>query len=431
MINIKNVPEIRFKGCYDKDGNWVAFTHPWEQRKLEDIIEKLTGGASIAPDDYVDAGYRTIPKGAVNSSGIADMSGCKIVSEVFFKKNISSKTSSGELVTSLRDLVSTAPNMGRIVRICGDYEDFLMPQGVYSIIVKKKISEDFLIAYSNSPEYRKIIMAEKNGSTQVHIRNGEFLNIDIPLPSYEEQMKIGKQFNYLDHLITLHQRKADTYKKLKKCMLQKMFPKDGEIVPERRFPKFTEPWKKHKFGDVVHIRRGLTYRPTDVEENGIRVLRSSNINENTFVYGNDDIFVNPNAVNIETVRENDILITSANGSSRLIGKHTLIKEIPDNSAVHGGFMLLGRTENYDFVNASMNSSWYTKFINVFVAGGNGAIGNLNKNDLGGQVILFPNDDEQIKVGKYFSTLDNLINITQQKVDIYKKLKKCMLQKMFV
>ena len=188
-------------------------SNDWEQRKLEDIIEKLTGGASIAPDDYVDAGYRTIPKGAVNSSGIADMSGCKIVSEDFFKKNISSKTSSGELVTSLRDLVSTAPNMGRIVRICGDYEDFLMPQGVYSIIVKKKISEDFLIAYSNSPEYRKIIMAEKNGSTQVHIRNGEFLNIDIPLPSYEEQMKIGKQFNYLDHLITLHQRKDINGKK--------------------------------------------------------------------------------------------------------------------------------------------------------------------------------------------------------------------------
>ncbi len=209
----EKVPKIRFDG----------FTDDWEQRKLEDIIEKLTGGASIAPDDYVDAGYRTIPKGAVNSSGIADMSGCKIVSEDFFKKNISSKTSSGELVTSLRDLVSTAPNMGRIVRICGDYEDFLMPQGVYSIIVKKKISEDFLIAYSNSPEYRKIIMAEKNGSTQVHIRNGEFLNIDIPLPSYEEQMKIGKQFNYLDHLITLHQRKCEELQNIKKFMLQNMF----------------------------------------------------------------------------------------------------------------------------------------------------------------------------------------------------------------
>ena len=198
----EKVPEIRFSG----------FTADWEQRKLGDVIEKLTGGASIAPDDYVDVGYRTIPKGAVNSSGAADMSGCKIVSENFFKKNISSKISSGELVTSLRDLVPTAPNMGRIVRICGETEDFLMPQGVYSIIVKERISEDFLITYSNSPEYRKIIMAEKNGSTQVHIRNGEFLNIDIPLPSHEEQRKIGEYFKTLDHLITLHQHKQNNLK---------------------------------------------------------------------------------------------------------------------------------------------------------------------------------------------------------------------------
>ena len=67
-------PTIRFRGFDDE----------WEQRKLGDVIEKLTGGASIAPDDYVDVGYRTIPKGAVNSSGVADMSGCKNVSEVFF-----------------------------------------------------------------------------------------------------------------------------------------------------------------------------------------------------------------------------------------------------------------------------------------------------------------------------------------------------------
>lgn len=207
------VPEIRFKG----------FTDAWEQRKLGDVIEKLTGGASITPDDYVDAGYRTIPKGAVNSSGVADMSGCKNVSEYFFKKNISSKTSSGELVTSLRDLVPTAPNMGRIVRICGETEDFLMPQGVYSIIVKEKISEDFLITYSNSPEYRKIIMAEKNGSTQVHMRNGEFLNIDIPLPSYEEQKKVGDYFRSLDHLITLHQNKCNELQNMKKFMLKNMF----------------------------------------------------------------------------------------------------------------------------------------------------------------------------------------------------------------
>ena len=209
----EKIPEVRFP----------EFTDAWEQRKLSDAIEKLTGGASIAPDDYIEDGYRTIPKGAVNETGVANLSGCKYVSNVFFEKNVSSKTSSGELVTSLRDLVPTAPNMGRIVRIIGNSEDFLMPQGVYSIKVKEKIDEDYLIAYSNSPIYRKIISAEKNGSTQVHIRNGEFLNIDFPMPCYEEQRLIGKTISNLDHLITLHQRKLEHLQLLKKGLLQQMF----------------------------------------------------------------------------------------------------------------------------------------------------------------------------------------------------------------
>ena len=118
-------------------------------------------------------------------------------------------------------------------------------------------------------------------------------------------------------------------------------------------------------------------------------------------------------MNIDTAKQNDILITSANGSSRLVGKHTLIKEISDNSAVHGGFMLLGRTKNYDFINASMSSSWYIRFINVYVTGGNGAIGNLSKSDLDEQLILVPSDLEQKKIGDYFSNLDNLITLHQR------------------
>lgn len=165
---------------------------------------------------------------------------------------------------------------------------------------------------------------------------------------------------------------------------------------------------------MVQTRRGLTYSPGDIAENGIRVLRSSNINEDTFEYGTDDVFVNPSAVNIEPVKQNDILITSANGSSKLVGKHALIKEIPDNSAVHGGFMLLGRAQNYEFINASMSSHWYTKFISVFVSGGNGAIGNLSKKDLDEQVFQVPGNSEQVKVGLFFNNLDNLITLHQRK-----------------
>lgn len=200
--------------------------------------------------------------------------------------------------------------------------------------------------------------------------------------------------------------------------------------PKIRFKGYQEDWEQRKFGDIVLTRRGLTYKPSDVQADGIRVLRSSNIDEDIFTYDEDDVFVNPNAVNIETVKDNDILITSANGSSRLVGKHALIKGMTDEKAVHGGFMLLARTPNYDFINASMSSSWYTKFINIYVSGGNGAIGNLSKSDLDAQFVMLPSVEEQKQIGTYFRNLDHLITLHQRKCDETKKIKKYMLQKMF-
>ena len=160
-------------------------------------------------------------------------------------------------------------------------------------------------------------------------------------------------------------------------------------------------------------RRGLTYKPSDIRKNGVRVLRSSNIAEDSFTLSNEDVFVVREAVNIDCARANDILITAANGSSRLVGKHTIISGIPEESAVHGGFMLLGTTKEPHFVNASMGSSWYRRFIELFVAGGNGAIGNLNKNDLDNQEIAIPSEEEQKKIGSFFRQLDNLITLHQR------------------
>lgn len=152
-------------------------------------------------------------------------------------------------------------------------------------------------------------------------------------------------------------------------------------APKLRFKGFSDDWVQRKFSDIAETRRGLTYKPTDVNEGGIRVLRSSNINDDLFEVHEDDVFVNINAVNIPYTKNGDILITSANGSNRLVGKHTIVKGIEENSTVHGGFMLIASSDEPEFVNASMSSAWYTNFIKVFVAGGNGAIGNLNKKDL--------------------------------------------------
>lgn len=209
----EKVPEVRFPG----------FNDAWELRKFKNLIEELNGGASISPKDYQSEGIRTIPKGAINDSGIANLSDTKFVSDKFFRKNKTSHVSTFELVTSLRDLVPSAPNLGRVVRIEGQDELFLMPQGVYKLTLFPNADENFLISYSNSDIYRKIISQEKNGSTQVHIRNGEFLNINIFVPRFEEQQKIGAFFKTLDEAIALHQRELEILKNTKKAFLQKMF----------------------------------------------------------------------------------------------------------------------------------------------------------------------------------------------------------------
>ncbi len=201
-------------------------------------------------------------------------------------------------------------------------------------------------------------------------------------------------------------------------------------TPAIRFKGFTDAWEQRKFSDLAETRRGLTYKPSDISTVGIRVLRSSNIKDDVFIYGCDDVFVNSDAVKIPKIKTGDILVTSANGSNKLVGKHTIIKGLPDNSAVHGGFMLVASSERPEFTNALMSAPWYIKFINLYVAGGNGAIGNLNKNDLDSQDVLVPSKEEQSKIGTLFASIDTLITLHQRKLEKLQNIKKSMLEKMF-
>ena len=201
-------------------------------------------------------------------------------------------------------------------------------------------------------------------------------------------------------------------------------------VPSLRFAGFDGDWEQRRFSDIAETRRGLTYSPDDVRRSGIRVLRSSNISEDRFVFGDDDVFVAPEAINIPFAHNGDILITAANGSTRLVGKHAIIKDIAEEPVVHGGFMLLASAENPDFVNALMSAPWYSKFISLYVAGGNGAIGNLNKNDLDEQEIAVPDDAEQKAVGIFFNDLDTLILKHQSQYERLLQTKKAMLLKLF-
>lgn len=204
----------------------------------------------------------------------------------------------------------------------------------------------------------------------------------------------------------------------------------NEHIPKIRFRGFGDNWELHKLGEIADFRRGLTYSPLNISSNGIRVLRSSNIAEDTFVISENDVFVKPSAVNIPYTEIGDILITSANGSSRLVGKHAIVF-FAHGMMVHGGFMLLAHPHGKSsFVNALMSAPWYANFISTYIAGGNGAIGNLNKSDLEEQEVSVPCDEEQEKIGTFFRELDDLITLHQRKYEKLVNFKKAMLQKMF-
>ena len=414
---MKKVPRLRFRG----------FSEDWELCKLSGVIEKLSGGASIKPTDYLEDGIRTIPKGAVNATGIADLSGSKYISEDFFEKNITSHVHTNNLVTSLRDLVPSAPNMGRIVRIEGDEEQFLMPQGVYKLELFEGMDGDFLISFSNSDKYRKIISAEKNGSTQVHIRNGEFLNIDINLPSKYEQKKIGAFFKQLDDTITLHQRKIDLLKEQKKGYLQKMFPKNGAKVPELRFEGFADDWEEHKLGEFSDVRDGTHASPKYVSQGHPMVtsknLTHSGLDMTDVSFLTDEDF---NEINKRSkVSIGDILF----GMIGTIGNPVIVDR--DDFAIKNVALIKEKTSNpitNKWLLQYLKSPSFNRFIQKENAGGTQkfiALGLIRDMKL-----RVPEFDEQQKIGSFFKQLDNTIALHQRKLDLLKEQKKGFLQKMF-
>ena len=408
------VPAIRFAG----------FTDPWEQRKLGELCA-ISKGHGYSKADIRDAGTPLILYGRLYTqyeSRIDDVDTFAVEQEgsLLSKGNEVIVPASGETAED----IAVASSVRRSGIIFGGDLNVVTPVS--------KLDPDYTALAITYSKAHDDLAKRAQGKSVVHVHGNDIAEVEVSYPSESEQKRISTAVLGLDNLITLHQRKYDKLVIFKKSMLEKMFPKDGESVPEIRFAGFTDPWEQRKFSDVAMIKRGLTYSPTDIVDGagGIRVLRSSNINEDQFVLNNDDVFVNEGAVTIDLVHDGDILITAANGSPRLVGKRARISDLPGKT-VQGGFMLVASSPCSDFLCASMGSSWYRRFLATGVAGGNGAIGNLDSKALGETTIAVPNDAEKDKIGCFFTRLDSLITLHQRKLELLQNIKKSLLDKMFV
>ena len=290
-------------------------------------------------------------------------------------------------------------NIGKNVIVSSLYEVFKTSEDV---------DDRLLWHWFKSSDFQKLIMQLQEGGVRLYFYYDKLCMGEVSLPSLDEQRKIGKLFDTLDNLITLHQRKYDKLTNVKKSMLEKMFPKNGSNVPEIRFKGFTEAWEQRKLTEFVEFFSGLTYTPNDVQKNGTLVLRSSNVS-NGEVVDADNIYVNPQVVNSENVKVGDIVVVVRNGSRSLIGKHAQIKAFMPNTVI-GAFMTGIRSECPEFTNALLNTSRFEEEIAMNMGA---TINQITGYMFSKMEFKVPCLDEQKKIGEYFEKLDNLITLHQR------------------
>lgn len=373
----------------------ISTNNSWEQRKFDEVVSRIGTGLNPRDNFVLNNGgknYYVTIKNFEHGHLYLDDDCDKVDDEAL--KLIQARSD-----LKVSDILFTSiGRIGDCYLIAKQPQNWNINESVFTLRPNQnEVEPEYLFHVIHSEKVLNQILNDVTGSTFKSIKIGDLKKTDISKPSKNEQLKIARFVTKLEDIIALHQR-------------EQIYKINGV---KTKITLFIYSWEQRNFSKLAETRRGLTYSPVNIKDEGIRVLRSSNIDEEYFIKSEDDVFVEKECINIPYIKNGDILITSANGSSRLVGKHAIVDGLPSNSAVHGGFMLLASSENPYFTNASMSSPWYKKFIDLYVAGGNGAIGNLNKNDLDNYDVAVPENDEQIKIGNLFKNIDSLITLHQR------------------
>ena len=407
-------PKIRFKG----------FTETWEQRKLDEVITRIGTGLNPRDNFTLNSGgenYYVTIKNFVHGHLSLDDNCDKVDDEAL--KRIQERSD-----LCVNDILFTSiGRIGDCYLIKKQPTNWNINESVFTLRPNLTLVEPEYIYHTiHSDAVLNQIINGITGSTFKSIKIADLKKVNIPVPSKAEQKQIAAFISIIDHLITLHQRKCENLKKLKKFMLQKMFPQNGENVPKIRFYNFTDTWEQRKLFDFTYFYNGLTYTPDDVRENGTLVLRSSNVKHSEIVL-NDNVYVDPIKVNSEYVKKGDIIIVVRNGSRALIGKHAVIKDEMPNTVI-GAFMSGIRSQYSFFVNSLLDTSQFKEEI---LRNLGATINQITGYMFSKMEFMIPSCYEQKIIGDYFSKLDNLITLHQSKCDNLKELKKYMLQNMFI
>ena len=402
------MPKLRFKG----------FTDDWEQRKLGDVA-KFINGRAYSQDELLDNGkYKVLRVGNFYTNDSWYFSDMELEEKYY--------ANDGDLLYTWS--ATFGPHIWHGDKVIYHYH-------IWKVDLSDKL--DKMFALQLLEQDKAALLANTNGSTMVHVTKAGMEEKHVLLPTdVKEQAKSGEYLCSLDNLIALHQRKCEALKEVKKYMLQKMFPKKGEKVPEIRFAGFTGDWEQRKLGDIIYdLKSGLS-RELKIDDIGLPVVRANNIDNNKLDMNNDVKYWyknDPQGADTSNyfVHKGDILINFINSEAKM-GTASLVTEEPARDTIYTTNILRMRTSKelhpYFFLQET-NLSDYKCFIKAITKPAVNQA-SFTTVDYKKYDIKMPVFVEQEKIGRLFQIIDNLITLYQSKQDTLKEIKKYMLQNMF-
>ena len=389
MTEQAKVPAIRFAG----------FTDPWEHRKLGEIADKVT--EKNLDGNITEVLTNSAEYGVINQTEFFDHAVAK-------ESNIAGYyvIAPGDFVYNPR-ISATAP-VGPIRRNTLGIHGVMSP--LYTVFrLTDAVDGTYLSHFFKTNGWHGFMKLEGNSgarSDRFSIGDATFFEMPIPVPSSSEQYAIGSFFSRLDDLITLHQRKYDKLVIFKKSMLEKMFPKDGESVPEIRFAGFTDPWEQRKLIMVAPLQRGFDLPAEKIIPGVYPVMMSNGIG----AYHNEYKVKGPGVVT---------------GRSGTIGNLQYVESAfwPHNTTLWVTRFYGNHPKFIYYLYEKIDLKRYKA--------GSG-VPTLNRNDVHDTMVFFPaSRKEQELISAVLTYLDDLITLHQRKLELLQDIKKSLLDKMFV
>ncbi|WP_373107492.1 restriction endonuclease subunit S [[Ruminococcus] torques] len=403
-------PTIRFKG----------YTDDWEQRKLGDVFK-----------EYSEKNHTELPALTIIQGGGTVKREDSDRNLMYDKSNLSNykMVRKDDFIVHLRSFEGGLEKASSDGIISPAYHTF------HSDVADSR----FYYPYFRSHEFIK----HKLVPHVYGIRDGRSIDIDgmktieIPYTSTEEQQKIGDYLESIDHHITLHQRKCEETKILKKYMLQKMFPQNGQKVPEIRFKGFTDDWEQRKLGDSCKLNGRIGFRgytEKDIiskEAGGVLTFSPTNIVDNKLTIECKNTYITREKYDESPeikISNGDILFVKT-GST--LGKSALVAGLKEDASINPQIVVMHvEKDTENFMSNVLITDRVMKQVAAVKIGG--AVPTMTETELKNFTYFAPAEkEEKKKIGDHFRTLDNLITLHQRKCEELQNIKKFMLQNMFV